>query len=99
MILIFVVIFYNLQLIKLQLEHKVLYQLMQKSLFFLLRKLYKLLINGIDFTFSFNGTAIYTSAIPSSPVLFVNLDSNLNYPKSFTLSSGSSLQYCQKMFF
>ena len=57
MILIFVVIFYNLQLIKLQLEHKVLYQLMQKSLFFLLRKLYKLLINGIDFTFSFNGTA------------------------------------------
>ena len=45
----------------------------------------------------FNGTAISTSTVHPSLVLFVNLDLNLNGFESVMLSFGSSLQYCHKL--
>ena len=45
----------------------------------------------------FNGTAISTSTVHPSLVLFVNLDLNLNGFESAMLSFGSFLQYCHKL--
>ena len=44
----------------------------------------------------FNGTTISTFTVPSLPVLFVNLNLNLNYSESLILLFGSPLQYCHK---
>ena len=91
------------EFIRLLLEHKVLYHLLQKLLLYLFHKWHNLLRIKINLLFIekissvleklsryLNGTANSTSLVPSLLVLLVNLDMNLDNLELFISSSSCS---------